>query len=134
VIPTYIRCDDTVYYANADGSRGKRYQIFDSITEARRWAAQQGKKQPGSVRKERKDPPPAAQLRKEEIAALTRAQQADLRAHRNRELEGAGLQDGILLRPYTMPDRDASSFLRKRSKKRSQLRDARNIHAKYGGS
>lgn len=117
----YIRCDNKIYAL--DGDKRQLLHDFPSISKAKQWVRESAK--PGSVRVEQTQKP-AQQLQRQELAALVQAQMVD----RNRQDRNSAPS----VRPYVMPDRDASSFLRERSGKRQRSRDARNTRANYGGS
>lgn len=143
---TYIRCVNKIYVCDAAG-QWRELHNFETEKRAKRWQKDQEKQRPGSVAVG--GPPPEItrakieslkadyeQRRRREIAKLIIQQAADRARHSpplryDSSLIGKGAK---LVQSSVAPDRDGSSFLRERSKKRVTSRNARNTRATYGGS
>lgn len=146
-VHTYVRCVNKIYVGDA-ADQWRLLHDFQTEQRAKRWQRDQEKKRPGSVTvgsipkkvvmqsldlQERR-----ILARQAEIRKLAREQARDAARHPSPKprpttvsLSGKTAQ---LASPYVAPDRDASSFLRQRSKKRQQSRTARNTRASYGAS
>lgn len=145
-VHTYVRCVNKIYICDA-ADQWRELHSFETEKRAKRWQRDQEKKRPGSVEARTTHPVVAkhqnlyhramldGQACRREIAKLISQQAADQARHspksRPETLSGKTAQ---LARTYVAPDRDASSFLRERSKKRVTSRNARNTRATYGGS
>lgn len=152
---TYIRCGNEIYVGDAH-EQWRILHRFETEKRAKRWQRDQEAKRPGSVTvgrppvqvtRDRIDKMKAEYERRREISRLIIQQAAD-RARRDYHIPGhgtpmsnkridqrLGLSSPLLgLKAYVAPDRDTSSFLRERSKKRVTSRNARNTRATYGGS
>jgi hypothetical protein len=142
---TYIRCGTRIFAGDANDN-WRELHNFESAKRARRWERDQEKKRPGSVTvgsppqklvNQQADLEVRRHLaRKIEIARLVREQARDQARNpspRPKTLSLSG-KTAELARAYVAPDRDASSFLRERSKKRQTSRNARNTRATYGAS
>lgn len=139
---TYIRCGNEIYVGDA-ANQWRILHRFETEKRAKRWQRDQEKSRPGSVTVGR---PPQQVIarrvhsgvidRKREIARLIIQQAADRARDRMTSRPSAGLsgKTAQLAQAYVAPDRDASSFLRERSKKRVTSRNARNTRATYGAS
>lgn len=142
---TYIRCVNKIYVGDAN-DQWRELHSFETEKRAKRWQTDQEKKRPGSVTAgplPRKVVAQAADLevrqqlaRKTEIARLVREQARDAARHPSPKPKPLSLsgKTAKLAQSAVAPDRDGSSFLRERSKKRQQSRSARNTRASYGGS
>ncbi len=142
---TYRRYGNTIYAIDPH-DHWRVLHNFDNESRAKRWQRDQDKKRPGSVSEGR---PPAKVInqsldeqerrilaRQAEIRRLARDQARDAARHpspRPKTLSLSG-KTAKLAQSSVAPDRDASSFLRERSKKRQQSRNARNTRATFGGS
>lgn len=154
---TYIRSGNEIYVGDA-AEQWRILHTFETEKRAKRWQRDQEKNRPGSVTVG-VAPPQVTRARVERIQAdyhkrrqaeirkLIAQQRADQRQQdyhtlghgtpaRNRNNTAIGLSSKTvqLAQSYVAPDRDASSFLRERSKKRPISRNARNTRATYGGS
>jgi hypothetical protein len=143
---TYIRYDSIIYVGDVNDN-WRQLHNFHSERRARRWQRDQEKKRPGSVTVGK--PPQklfnqsmelAAQKQSHtrEVARLIIQQAADRardqRLQTSRYDSGPSGKTAQLAQAYVAPDRDGSSYLRERSKKRVKSRNARNTRATYGGS
>ncbi len=154
-VHTYIRCGNEIYVGDA-AEQWRMLHRFETEKRAKRWQRDQEKLRPGSVTvgkppvsvtRNRIDTMKAEYDRRREIARLAAQQALDQRrqgyhtlgrgtpaASRNSTTIGLSGKTAQLAQAYVAPDRDASSFLRERSKKRVTSRNARNTRATYGGS
>jgi len=144
-VHTYIRCGNQIYVGDAK-ENWRELHNFETEKRAKRWQRDQDKKRPGSVieghrplklmlqdrnLKIRQEWARQREIRK---LALEQAQDRDRHSVRSRPDSGLSGKTAQLARAYVAPDRDASSFLRERSKKRVTSRNARNTRATFGAS
>ena len=145
-VHTYIRSTNKIYVGDA-ADQWRELHSFETEQRAKRWQRDQEKKRPGSVTVGH--PPPqvtrqkivgmqAEYDRRREIRRLAHEQARDAARHPSARPKPLTLslsgKTAQLAQAYVAPDRDASSFLRERSKKRQTSRNARNTRAAYGGS
>lgn len=146
---TYIRYDNHIYRQDSPG-QWRLLHSFETDKRAKRWQQDQERKRPGSVSVEAAPPKTVmeqnatdmiremARTRLQEINRLAREQKRDQTAWERARHSPISRYDTEILTgkaaAYVAPDRDGSSFLRERSKKRVTSRNARNTRATYGGS
>lgn len=141
---TFIRSVNKIYVSDANDN-WRELHNFQDEARAKRWAKDQEKKRPGSVQV---GPVPKKVVllsmdlqekqilaRQAEIRRLARDQARDAARHPSPRPQAAPSGKTLkLARSSVAPDRDGSSFLRERSKKRQQSRTARNTRASFGAS
>lgn len=126
----YVRIKNIIYQVDALGRR-QLFHKAESISQARKWVKSFRWQNPKAVIRVEEPPQKSApQLRQEEIQALRMAQADDRMRQRNRDILGPPTGP----RPYVMPDKNSSSFLRERNARRNKSRNSRNGRAGTGST
>lgn len=142
---TYIRCVNVIYVGDAN-EQWRELHRFETEKRAKRWQNDQNKKRPDSVivghRPTKlvlvdRDLKVRRELaRQSEIRRLARDQARDAARNPSSRPKTQGLsgKTAKLAQSAVAPDHGGSSYLRDRSKKRQQSRNARNTRASFGAS